>query len=160
MQSSHFRLLADPAVPVIMVGPGTGIAPFRAFLAHRAAAGTRGRTWLFFGERNRATDFLYQTELEAWRKDGTLSRLETAFSRDQRKKVYVQDRMAGEAADLWRWLQDGAHFYVCGDATRMAKDVDTALRRVAMTEGRMDEVQARDWIVALARQGRYLRDVY
>jgi len=160
VQSTHFRLPADPAVPVIMVGPGTGIAPFRAFLAHRAAAGTRGRTWLFFGERNQPTDFLYQTELEAWRKDGTLSRLETAFSRDQRKKVYVQDRMLESAPDLWRWLQDGAHFYVCGDATRMAKDVDTALRRVAMTEGRMDEVQARDWIVALARQGRYLRDVY
>lgn len=160
VQTSHFRLPADPAVPVIMVGPGTGIAPFRAFLAHRAAAGTGGRSWLFFGERNQATDFLFQAELEAWRKDGTLSRLETAFSRDQHDKVYVQDRMLESAPDLWRWLQDGAHFYVCGDAMRMAKDVDTALRRVAMTEGRMDEVQARDWIVALARQGRYLRDVY
>jgi sulfite reductase (NADPH) flavoprotein alpha-component len=160
IQSSHFRLPADPALPVIMVGPGTGIAPFRAFLAHRAAAGLHGRTWLFFGERNHATDFLYQAELEAWRKDATLSRLDTAFSRDQRRKVYVQDRMAENAPDLWRWLQDGAHFYVCGDAARMAKDVDAALRRVAMTEGRMDEAQARDWIVALARQGRYLRDVY
>ena len=160
IQTSHFRLPTDPAVPVVMVGPGTGIAPFRAFLAERHAAGISGRTWLFFGERNQATDFLYQTELEAWRKDGTLSRLETAFSRDQRNKVYVQDRMLESAPDLWRWLQDGAHFYVCGDATRMAKDVDTALRRVAMTEGRLNEAQARDWIVALARQGRYLRDVY
>jgi len=160
IQKSHFRLPADPAVPVIMVGPGTGIAPFRAFLAERAAAGIRGRTWLLFGERNRATDFLYEDELMAWRKDGTLARLDTAFSRDQGRKIYVQDRMAENAEDLWRWLQDGAHFYVCGDATRMAKDVDTALRRLAMTEGRLDEHQARDWIIALARQGRYLRDVY
>lgn len=160
IQTSHFRLPSDPAVPLIMVGPGTGIAPFRAFLAERAAGGIRGRTWLFFGERNRATDFLYETELTAWRKDGTLARLDTAFSRDQGRKVYVQDRMTENAEDLWRWLQDGAHFYVCGDANRMAKDVDAALRKVAMTEGRLDEVQARDWIIALARQGRYLRDVY
>ena len=160
IQTSHFRLPADPAVPLIMVGPGTGIAPFRAFLADRAAAGIRGKTWLLFGERNGATDFLYQTELAAWQRDGTLARLDTAFSRDQARKIYVQDRMAEHATDLWRWLQDGAQFYVCGDAMRMAKDVDTALRRVAMTEGRLSETQARDWIVALARQGRYLRDVY
>ena len=160
IQSSHFRLPADPATPVIMVGPGTGIAPFRAFLAERAARGVRGRAWLLFGERNRATDFLYQPELTGWLRDGTLSRLDTAFSRDQGAKVYVQDRMRESAEDLWRWFQDGACFYVCGDATRMARDVDAALRRVAMTEGRMDEAQARDWIVALARQGRYLRDVY
>jgi sulfite reductase (NADPH) flavoprotein alpha-component len=160
IQTSHFRLPSDPAVPVIMVGPGTGIAPFRAFLAERAAAGVRGRSWLFFGERNRATDFMYEAELAAWRKDGTLARLDTAFSRDQRRKVYVQDRMAENAGDLWLWLQDGAHFYVCGDATRMAKGVDAALRRLALTEGRLNEVQARDWIIALARQGRYLRDVY
>jgi sulfite reductase (NADPH) flavoprotein alpha-component len=160
IQTSHFRLPADPTVPVIMVGPGTGIAPFRAFLAERAAAGVRGRSWLFFGERNESTDFLYHAELTAWRKDGTLGRLDTAFSRDQGRKVYVQDRMTENAEDLWRWLQDGAHFYVCGDATRMAKDVDAALRRVAQTEGRLDEAQARDWIVSLARQGRYLRDVY
>jgi sulfite reductase (NADPH) flavoprotein alpha-component len=160
IQSSHFRLPKDPAVPLIMVGPGTGIAPFRAFLAERAAAGIRGRTWLLFGERNRATDFLYEPELTAWRKDGTLARLDCAFSRDQGRKAYVQHRMAENSEDLWRWLQDGAHFYVCGDATRMAKDVDSALRRLAMTEGRLNETQARDWIVALARQGRYLRDVY
>ncbi|HEY1930824.1 MAG TPA: sulfite reductase subunit alpha [Acetobacteraceae bacterium] len=160
IQTSHFRLPADPAVPLIMVGPGTGIAPFRAFLAERAAARIRGRTWLLFGDRSRATDFLYENELTAWRKDGTLLRLDTAFSRDQRRKIYVQHRMAENAEDLWRWLQDGAHFYVCGDAFRMAKDVDTALRRLAMTEGRLSEHQARDWIIALARQGRYLRDVY
>ena len=160
IQTSHFRLPADPAVPVIMVGPGTGIAPFRAFLAEREAAGIRGRTWLFFGERNRSTDFLYEDELMHWREAGILSRLDTAFSRDQGRKVYVQDRIAENATDVWRWLQDGAHFYVCGDASRMAKDVDTALRRLAVTEGRLNDGQARDWIVALARQGRYLRDVY
>jgi sulfite reductase (NADPH) flavoprotein alpha-component len=160
MQTSHFRLPADPAIPVIMVGPGTGIAPFRAFLAERAARGIRGRMWLLFGERNRSTDFLYESEMLTWLRDGTLSRLDTVFSRDQGKKVYVQDRMNEHASDLWRWLQDGAHFYVCGDAMRMAKDVDAMLRHVAMTEGRMDANQARDWIVALARQGRYLRDVY
>jgi sulfite reductase (NADPH) flavoprotein alpha-component len=160
IQTSHFRLPNDPKVPVIMVGPGTGIAPFRAFLAERAARGIKGRGWLLFGERNQASDFLYGPELTAWLKDGTLSRLDTAFSRDQRAKIYVQDRMRENAQDLWRWLQDGAYFYVCGDATRMAKDVDAMLRQVAMSEGGMDQTQARDWIVALARQGRYLRDVY
>lgn len=160
IQTSHFRLPADPRTPVIMVGPGTGIAPFRAFLQHRAAQGQKGRAWLFFGDQHRATDFLYEDALAGWRRDGTLSRLDLAFSRDQARKVYVQDRMLEQAADLWRWLQEGGHFYVCGDATRMARDVDAALRRIAMTEGRMDEAQAKDWIVALARQGRYLRDVY
>jgi sulfite reductase (NADPH) flavoprotein alpha-component len=160
IQTSHFRLPADPATPVIMVGPGTGIAPFRAFLQERAAAGARGRSWLFFGDQHAATDFLYEPELQGWLADGTLSRLDTAFSRDQAKKVYVQDRMLAEAADLWRWLSEGGHFYVCGDASRMARDVDGALRRIAMTQGGLDEAQARDWIVSLARQGRYLRDVY
>ncbi|WP_052945193.1 diflavin oxidoreductase, partial [Acidisphaera rubrifaciens] len=160
IQTSHFRLPPDPRAPVIMVGPGTGIAPFRAFLQHRAASGHKGRTWLFFGDRHRATDFLYEDELTGWLRDGTLARLDLAFSRDQAGKVYVQDRMLEQAPDLWRWLQEGGHFYVCGDASRMARDVDAALRRIATTEGRMDENQAKDWIVALARQGRYLRDVY
>ena len=160
VQTSHFRLPADPATPIIMVGPGTGIAPFRAFLAERAARDLRGRTWLFFGEQRRATDFLYEPEFTAWLADGTLARLDTAFSRDQSRKVYVQHRMQENAADLWRWLQQGAHFYVCGDAQRMAKDVDAALRRIARSEGNLTEAQATDWIVALARQGRYQRDIY
>ena len=160
IQASHFRLPTDPTRPIIMCGPGTGIAPFRAFLQERAASGLKGRTWLFFGDQHRASDFLFSAEIEAWRADGTLARLGTAWSRDQPAKIYVQDRMAEAAADLWRWLQDGAHFYVCGDAFRMAKDVDAALRRVAMSEGGMDEVQAKDWIVSLAKQGRYQRDVY
>lgn len=159
-QASHFRLPARAETPVIMVGPGTGIAPFRAFLQERAALGLKGRTWLFFGDRHAATDFLFAEEIAAWRKDGTLQRLSLAWSRDGRAKDYVQHRMLEDAADLWRWLQDGAHFYVCGDASRMAKDVDAALREVAMREGGMNADQARDWIVALARQGRYQRDVY
>lgn len=160
VQTSHFRLPGRAETPVIMVGPGTGIAPFRAFLQHRAALGQQGRTWLFFGDRHAATDFLFRDEIEAWQVDGTLSRLSLAWSRDGKAKDYVQHRMEEEAADLWRWFQEGAHFYVCGDASRMAKDVDMALRQVAMKQGRMDADAARDWIVALAKQGRYQRDVY
>ena len=160
IQNSHFRLPADTTVPVIMCGPGTGIAPFRAFLQEREALGIKGRCWLFFGDQHRATDFLFQPEIAAWQANGTLSRLDTAFSRDQQQKVYVQDRMRENAADLWRWLQDGGHFYVCGDAMRMAKDVDATLRKIAMTEGKLDEAQSRDWMASLARQGRYQRDVY
>ena len=158
--TSHFRLPADTAKPVIMCGPGTGIAPFRAFLQERAALGLKGRSWLFFGDQHAASDFLFEGELQGWLADGTLGRLDTAWSRDQAKKVYVQDRMVENGEDLWRWLQDGASFYICGDASRMAKDVDGALRRIAMTQGGLDEAQAKDWIVALARQGRYQRDVY
>jgi sulfite reductase (NADPH) flavoprotein alpha-component len=160
MQESHFRLPEDPKVPVIMCGPGTGIAPFRAFLQHRAAQGIKGRTWLFFGDQKSSTDYLFADEIEAWKADGTLERLSLAWSREGAKKVYVQDRMRAEAADLWRWFQDGGRFYICGDASRMAKDVDTALREIAMKQGGMNADAARDWIVALARQGRYQRDVY
>jgi sulfite reductase (NADPH) flavoprotein alpha-component len=160
VQASHFRLPADPATPVIMVGPGTGIAPFRAFLQHREATGAKGRSWLFFGDQRSATDFLFGAEIEAWKARGALTRLSLAWSRDGAAKVYVQHRMAEAAPELWRWLQDGAHFYVCGDASRMAKDVDAALRGIARSEGAMSADQARDWIVALARQGRYQRDVY
>ena len=160
IQTSHFRLPADPSVPIILCGPGTGIAPFRAFLQEREALGHKGRSWLFFGDQHRETDFLYEPEITAWRANGTLSRLDTAFSRDQKEKIYVQHRMLENAEDLWRWLQDGGYFYVCGDALRMARDVDAALRRIAMTEGKLDEAQSRDWMAALARQGRYQRDVY
>ncbi|WP_043362879.1 sulfite reductase subunit alpha [Belnapia sp. F-4-1] len=157
---SHFRLPENPETPIIMIGPGTGIAPFRAFLQHRAATGAQGRNWLFFGDQRSATDFLFRPEIEAWREDGLLTSLSLAWSRDGVQKVYVQDRMRESAADLWRWLQDGAHVYVCGDASRMAKDVDTALRVIAMQQGKMNADQARDWIVALARQHRYQRDIY
>jgi sulfite reductase (NADPH) flavoprotein alpha-component len=160
IQTSHFRLPVDPAPPIIMVGPGTGIAPFRSFLAERAARGSRGRSWLLFGERNRATDFLYETELLAWLKDGTLSRLDTAFSRDTGRKVYVQDRMRENAAELWSWIQNGANFYVCGDAKRMARDVEDALLAIAAEHGKKSAGEAKSWLDGLAKAGRYQRDVY
>ena len=161
VQESHFRLPDDPATPVIMCGPGTGIAPFRAFLQHRAAQGIKGHTWLFFGDQRSDVDYLFQPEIEGWLADGTLERLSLAWSRDPgAPKTYVQHRMKEHATDLWRWFQNGARFYICGDASRMAKDVDATLREIAMAEGRMDADAAREWIVALARQNRYQRDVY
>ena len=159
--TSHFRLPSDRLTPVIMCGPGTGIAPFRAFLQEREQIGANGRTWLFFGDQRSATDFLFKAEIDRWLRSGVLTRLDTAWSREPgEKRVYVQDRMKEHARELWRWLQEGAHFYICGDASRMAKDVDATLRQVAQTEGGLDEGQARDWMVALAKQGRYQRDVY
>jgi sulfite reductase (NADPH) flavoprotein alpha-component len=160
IQTSHFRLPEDARTPVIMCGPGTGIAPFRAFLQEREARGVKGPSWLFFGDQTATEDFLFRAELEAWLADGTLTRLDTAFSRDQVQKVYVQDRMRENGSELWRWLQEGAHFFVCGDATRMARDVDATLRQVAVTQGGLSESDAKDWIVGLARQGRYKRDIY
>lgn len=158
--SPHFRLPADPSRPVIMVGPGTGIAPFRAFLEERRALGASGRNWLFFGDQHAASDFLYREELEAFVRDGTLTRLDLAFSRDQAEKLYVQHRMLEHAATLWAWLQDGASFYVCGDAQRMAKDVEAALLRVAGTAGGLSPDAAADFLRSLKAEKRYLRDVY
>jgi sulfite reductase (NADPH) flavoprotein alpha-component len=160
VQTSHFRLPENPQTPVIMCGPGTGIAPFRAFLQEREARGMKGPAWLFFGEQTAAEDFLFRGEMEAWLADGTLTRLDTAFSRDQAQKVYVQDRMRENGPELWRWFQEGAHFFVCGDATRMARDVDATLRQMAVTQGGLSESDAKDWILGLARQGRYKRDIY
>jgi sulfite reductase (NADPH) flavoprotein alpha-component len=158
--NARFRLPADAAVPVIMIGPGTGIAPFRAFLEERAARGLTGRTWLFFGERRGLCDFLYEDELRDWLARGTLTRLDTAFSRDGTKKVYVQDRMRAQAAEIWAWIVDGAHIYVCGDAQRMAKDVDRAIVELFMSEGKMSEATAQLEVRHLGANGRYLRDVY
>jgi len=161
VQRAHrFRLPKDGAAPIVMVGPGTGIAPFRAFLEERRASGAQGKSWLFFGDRRAATDYLYRDELDAFRADGTLTRLDTAFSRDQKDKIYVQHRMRESAAELWRWLKDGAHFYVCGDATHMAKDVDRALKSIVARQGRMSEAQAQLEVEQLIADGRYLRDVY
>jgi sulfite reductase (NADPH) flavoprotein alpha-component len=159
-KSAHFRVPADPERPMIMVGPGTGIAPFRAFLQEREAAGATGRNWLFFGEQREATDFYYREELEAWQASGHLHRLDTAFSRDQAEKVYVQQRMLEQGGELWRWLEDGAHFYVCGDASRMAKDVDAALKAVVREHGGMSAAEAEAYVGAMARDKRYVRDVY
>ncbi|MFK0095096.1 molybdopterin-dependent oxidoreductase [Pseudomonas sp. NPDC090592] len=157
--SKHFRLPEDDNVPVIMVGPGTGIAPFRAFLEEREARGAQGGNWLFFGEQYAATDFYYQEQLEAWQKAGHL-RLDTAFSRDQAEKIYVQQRMIEQGAQLWQWLQAGAYFYVCGDAQRMAKDVDAALRVIVAEHGGMDVAAAAAYVDDLGKARRYRRDVY
>jgi NADPH-dependent sulfite reductase flavoprotein alpha-component len=159
-RSPHFRPPTDPATPMIMVGPGTGVAPFLGFLQERRALGHRAPNWLFFGEQHRATDFYYEEELTDLRESGVLSRLDTAFSRDQRAKVYVQDRIREHGPELWHWLQDGARFYVCGDASRMAKDVDRALRDVAVTHGGMTEGEAAAYVKHLATEKRYVRDVY
>ncbi|KUM77142.1 bifunctional nitrate reductase/sulfite reductase flavoprotein subunit alpha [Streptomyces curacoi] len=159
-RSPHFRPPADPSTPMVMVGPGTGVAPFVGFLQERRALGHKAPNWLFFGEQHRATDFYYEEELTALLDEGTLARLDTAFSRDQRNKVYVQDRMREHGPELWRWLQDGAHFYVCGDASRMAKDVDQALRDIAVAHGGLEEAEAAAYVKQLAAAKRYVRDVY
>ncbi|MEU1028257.1 bifunctional nitrate reductase/sulfite reductase flavoprotein subunit alpha [Streptomyces mirabilis] len=159
-RSPHFKPPADATTPMVMVGPGTGVAPFVGFLEERRALGHRAPNWLFFGEQHRATDFYYEDELTGLLDDGTLTRLDTAFSRDQRAKVYVQDRMREHGPELWHWLQDGARFYVCGDASRMAKDVDRALRDIAVTHGGLSETEATAYVKQLAAEKRYVRDVY
>ena len=158
--AKHFRVPEDPATPVIMVGPGTGIAPFRAFLQERKAAGGSGKNWLFFGDQKAATDFLYQEELEAYQKEGILHQLSVAFSRDQAEKVYVQHRMLEQASELYSWLEAGAYFYVCGDASRMAKDVDTALHQVAEKAGGKSPEEAAAYVEELKKSKRYRKDVY
>ena len=158
--NGNFRLPEDTSAPVIMVGPGTGIAPFRAFLEERMATGQTGRNWLFFGEQRRALDFLYKDELEGMHRDGVLTRLDTAFSRDQARKVYVQDRMQEHCAELYAWLEQGAYFYVCGDATRMAKDVEMALLDAIArgSNGTLDHAAA--YLAEMKKSKRYQRDVY
>jgi len=158
--SDSFRLPKSGDTPVIMVGPGTGIAPFRAFLHERRIVGAKGRNWLFFGEQRAATDFFYRDELEQMCSDGHLTRLTTAFSRDQQARIYVQDRMQEHSTELWKWLEDGAQFYVCGDAKRMAKDVDATLHAIIERCGRMSREAAADYVRQLKATKRYQRDVY
>ncbi len=157
---SHFRLPEDRNRDVIMVGPGAGIAPFRAFLQERESTRAAGRNWLFFGDQRESCDFLYREELEAWRAGGHLTRLDLAFSRDQPERLYVQHRMLEAAPELWRWLEGGAAFYVCGDAKRMAKDVDATLHRIVTEQGGLSPEEASDYVKRLKREGRYQRDVY
>jgi sulfite reductase (NADPH) flavoprotein alpha-component len=159
-RSPHFRPPKHSDTPMIMVGPGTGVAPFRGFLQERQAAGARGRNWLFFGEQRASHDFYYRDEFDMLRKGGFLHRFDTAFSRDQAAKIYVQHRMLERGAELWTWLQDGAHFYVCGDASRMAKDVDAALREIVRTHGAMSPEDAGAYVGKLTHDKRYVRDVY
>ncbi len=158
--SSHFGLPADESADIIMVGPGTGIAPFRAFIQERSAKKSPGRNWLFFGDQHRETDYLYGEEFEDYLDKKVLNRLDLAFSRDQEKKIYVQDRMVERGAELWDWLKNGAYFYVCGDAKRMAKDVDAALQSIVAEHGGMSPEEAADWVKAMKKEKRYLRDVY
>ncbi len=158
--SKHFRTPTDGDVPMIMIGPGTGVAPFRGFLQERRAQAHQGRNWLFFGEQHANTDFYYQDELQGMQHDGLLTHLSLAFSRDQAEKIYVQDRIREHGAELWRWLQDGAQLYICGDASRMAKDVDQALRDIAQSHGGLGVEGAEAYWRELSEQKRYLRDVY
>ncbi|MFK3777098.1 sulfite reductase subunit alpha [Agrobacterium sp. NPDC089420] len=155
-----FRVPQDNDAPMIMVGPGTGIAPFRAFLQERQARGARGKNWLFFGDQHRQSDFIYENELGEMSRDGVLSRLDLAFSRDQAEKIYVQTRMRQNGKALYQWLEEGGYFYVCGDATRMAKDVDDALHGIVMEEAGISAEAASDYVNRLKREKRYLRDVY
>jgi sulfite reductase (NADPH) flavoprotein alpha-component len=159
-RSSHFRLPGDRSKPVIMVGPGTGIAPFRGFLYEREAVGAIGPNWLFFGDQRESTDFLYEEELIRFKKNGVLTRFNTAFSRDQPQKIYVQQRMLENASEIWAWLEGGAHFYVCGDAQRMAKDVDAALLTIVEQAGQKSAEDADAYIKKLRAEHRYQRDVY
>jgi sulfite reductase (NADPH) flavoprotein alpha-component len=159
-RNAAFRLPADGNVPVIMVGPGTGIAPFRAFLEERKAAGAKGRNWLFFGNPYKSSDFLYKDEMDAYAGDGILSRMDLAWSRDQKEKIYVQNLMLNEGGEMWKWLEEGAAFYVCGDASRMAKDVDAALLSIAKEHGKLSDEDAAAYIAQLKKDKRYLRDVY
>ena len=145
---------------MIMVGPGTGIAPFRAFLYERRATGASGKNWLFFGDQKAASDFLYREELLGMEEAGLLTRLDLAFSRDQAEKIYVQHRMLENAAELYAWLEAGAHFYVCGDASRMAKDVDAALHQVIEKAGGKSATEAAAYVQSLKAAKRYARDVY
>lgn len=158
--NSRFKLPLDPDLPVIMVGAGTGVAPYRAFIQQRGIQEATGKSWLFFGERNFTTDFFYQTEWLQCLKDGTLTRADVAFSRDQAKKVYVQHRMLEQGRDLFKWLEEGAHFYVCGDAQKMAKDVDHALKKIIQTQGGMTREKAEEYVKYLQVTDRYQADIY
>lgn len=159
-ENTRFRLPADPSRDIIMIGAGTGVAPYRAFIQERSAACASGRNWLFFGNPHFYSDFLYQTEWQQAIKAGDLHRIDLAFSRDQADKVYVQHRLLERAAEVYDWIQTGAHVYVCGDATHMARDVHNALIEIARGQGALDEEGARQWLDDLAAQGRYARDVY
>ena len=158
--AKHFHLPEDPDAALIMVGPGTGVAPFRAFLQERKAIGARGKSWLFFGAQRESSDYYYREDFDAFQKEGYLTRIDTAFSRDQEQKIYVQHRMQENAAEIWKWLEEGAYFFVCGDARRMAKDVDATLRKIVKEEGGKTVEAANEYVEKLKNEKRYKRDVY
>ena len=158
--SDHFRLPDNPNTPIIMIGPGTGIAPFRAFIQERAAMDSNGDNWLFFGNPHFTEDFLYQTELQNWKNEGVLTRIDLAFSRDQNQKIYVQHRILEQAEEIWNWINRGAHIYICGDESRMAKDVHNAILTVIEEQGNISAKEASTLLDKLRREGRYQKDVY
>ena len=161
IQPSHgFTIPTDPSIPMIMVGPGTGIAPFIAFLQQRQVDKATGRNWLFFGDQKRTSDFLYREQLETWQCNGLINKLDLAFSRDDARKVYVQHRMMEQGAELFAWLESGAYFFVCGDASKMAVDVDKALQEVISVHGKRSQVEAKQYLIAMSNEKRYVRDVY
>lgn len=160
IQPSKFRLPEDSKTPIIMVGPGTGIAPFRAFLEDRAESGAPGKNWLLFGNQYQAYDYLYQQQIEEFQKRGVLTKLDLAFSRDKSEKIYVQHRMLEQGAEMWKWLEEGAHFYVCGDAKRMAQDVDHALQQIVIEHGGKTPEEAKAYLTQLLKNKRYQKDVY
>ena len=159
-QNKSFRVPENDSVPIIMIGPGTGIAPFRAFLEERKVRGGNGKNWLFFGDQTRKNDFIYEEEIIGFKKSGILTKLDLAFSRDQREKVYVQHKMLESSKKFFKWLEDGAYIYVCGDAKFMAKDVDKAIHEIIQKEGNLKQESAKEYVNDLKRQKRYLRDVY
>lgn len=159
-QNTSFKLPENADAPIIMIGPGTGVAPFRSFIAEREETGAQGKTWLFYGDQHFSTDFLYQVEWQRWLKEGVLTRMDVAFSRDTDKKVYVQHRMQEKSEELYRWLQEGAYVYVCGDEKKMAHDVHAALLSIVEKEGRLSPAEAAEYVANLQQQKRYQRDVY
>jgi sulfite reductase (NADPH) flavoprotein alpha-component len=159
--AKHFHLPENPNIPIIMVGPGTGIAPFRAYLQERQALGAKGKNWLFFGAQRESCDYAYKEDFDQFKRDGVLTRLDCAFSRDQAHKIYVQHRILENAAEIWKWIDsEGAQFFVCGDARRMAKDVDAALRKIVQEQGGKDVTAANEYVEKLKSDKRYKRDVY
>ena len=159
--AKHFHLPEDPETPIIMIGPGTGVAPFRAYLQERKATGAKGKNWLFFGSQHESCDFAYGDEFTAYLKEGLLARLDCAWSRDQAQKVYVQHKMTENAAEIWKWIDaEGAYFFVCGDARRMAKDVDATLRKIVQEQGGKSLEQANEYVEKLKNEKRYKKDVY
>jgi sulfite reductase (NADPH) flavoprotein alpha-component len=159
--AKHFHMPEDPNIPLIMIGPGTGIAPFRAFLQDRQATGAKGKNWLFYGAQREKCDYAYKEDWERFTGDGLLTKLDCAWSRDQTHKVYVQNKMLEHAAEIWKWIDgEGAQFFVCGDAKRMAKDVDAALRKIVQEHGGKSVDEANAYVEKLKNEKRYKRDVY
>jgi sulfite reductase (NADPH) flavoprotein alpha-component len=159
--AKHFHLPEDPDTPIIMIGPGTGIAPFRAYLQERQAVAAKGENWLFFGSQREKCDYAYKDDFDRFKRDGVLTRLDCAWSRDQAHKIYVQHRMLENAAEIWKWIDaKGAQFFVCGDARRMAKDVDAALRKIVQEQGGKSVNEANEYVEKLKSDKRYKRDVY